>query len=132
MASDNASGRATARDRSADIMKARPDGGLASTEPVLLPIMAPRLQADCRPDGMVDLALWGCGKIAKVSFTPLAGPYVYGPNRIVAARGGVYAAQSAPVMLVRGARARRCNAGAAFRLVARGRGGRAGCRRDAA
>ena len=56
---------------------------------------------------MVDLALWGCGKIAKVRFTPLAGPYVYGPNRIVAARGGVYAAQSAPVMLVRGARARR-------------------------
>jgi hypothetical protein len=110
---DNASGFPSGeRDeavRSADIMRARPDGGLASAQPVLLPIMAPRLQADCRPDGMVDLAVWGCGKIAKVSFTPLAGPYVYGPNRILAARGGVYAAQSAPVMLVRGARARRVN-----------------------
>lgn len=84
-------------------MRARPDGGLASAEPVLLPIMAPRLQADCRPDGMVDLALWGCGKLAKVSFTPLAAPYIYGPNRILAAHGGVYVAQSAPAMLIRGA-----------------------------
>jgi Glycosyl-hydrolase family 116, catalytic region len=88
-------------------MTARPDGGLAGSEPVLLPIMAPRLQADCRPDGMVDLALWGCGKLAKVSFTPLAGPYFYSPNRIVAAHGGIYVAQSAPAMLVRGARLRR-------------------------
>jgi hypothetical protein len=88
-------------------MTALPDGGLVTTEPVLLPIMAPRLQADCRPDGMVDLALWGCGKLAKVSFTPLAGLYVYGPNRILAARGGVYVAQSAPAMLIRGAHARR-------------------------
>jgi hypothetical protein len=95
------------RERSADILEARPDGGLASAEPVLLPIMAPRLQADCRPDGMVDLALWGCGKLAKVSFTPLVAPYVYGPNRVTAARGGVYVAQSAPAMVVRGARARR-------------------------
>jgi hypothetical protein len=56
---------------------------------------------------MVDLSLWGCGKLGKVNFTPLEGPYVYGPNRIAARKGGVYVAQSAPAMLVRGAHVRR-------------------------
>ena len=66
--------------------------------------MAPRLQGDCSPDGMIELSVWGCGKLAKVRFTPLAGPYTYGPNRIVGSNGGVYTAQSVPVLLIRGTR----------------------------
>lgn len=84
-------------------MTARPDGLVASAEPVLLPIMAPRLQGDCEPDGKVTLALWGAGTLGSVSFSPLAGPYVYAPNRVTGASGGAYVAQSAPVMVIRGA-----------------------------
>ena len=92
----------------------RADGGLVSASAVQLPIMAPRLQGDCWPDGRLDLSLWGVGTLGKIRFTPLPGPYVYGPNRIVAATGGVYVAQSAPALLIRGVRltgtfpARRC------------------------
>ena len=87
------------------MLTARADGELTTSQPVLLPVMAPRLQGDCRPDGMLDLSLWGAGKLAKVRFTPLAAPYAYGPNRLIAAQGGIYVAQTAPVMLVRGAHA---------------------------
>ena len=90
--------------RDADIMTARPDGMVSSHQPVLLPIMAPRLQADCRPDGKITLALWGCGTLGTVTFTPLGGPFVYGPNRVTAETGGVYVAQSAPAMVIRGTR----------------------------
>jgi hypothetical protein len=81
---------------------------------VLLPVMAPRLQADCRPDGFADLSLWGVGRLGRVRFTPLKAPYFYGPNTVLAADGGIHVAQSAPALLVRGARlrqvhpARRC------------------------
>lgn len=92
----------------------QPDGKLASAEPVLLPVMAPRLQADCRPDGFADISLWGVGRLGRVRFTALNAPYLYGPNRLLAADGGIHAAQSGPVLLIRGARlrqvhpARRC------------------------
>lgn len=93
--------------RRAAVLTPRSDAGLASAEPEPLPIMAPRLQAELRPDGAAELALWGSGALAKLRFTPLGGPYVYGPNRVLAARGGVWVAQSAPAMLIRGARLRR-------------------------
>jgi glycogen debranching enzyme len=92
----------------------RPDGSLQSAAAVLLPVMAPRLQADCRPDGFADISLWGVGRLGRVRFTPLKAPYLYGPNTVLAAGGGIHAAQSAPALLVRGARlgqvhpARRC------------------------
>jgi hypothetical protein len=85
------------------VMTAGADGLVLSHEPVLLPIMAPRLQADCHPDGMVTLALWGAGTLGTVAFTPLGGPFVYGPNRVTAKNGGVHVAQTAPTMVIRGA-----------------------------
>jgi glycogen debranching enzyme len=88
------------------MLTARPDGALSSARPVLLPIMAPRLQGDCKPDGVVEISVWGCGKLGKVRFEPLAGPYSYGPNRVVGVTGGVFVAQSAPVMVIRGTRVR--------------------------
>lgn len=91
----------------ARLMTARPDGTATSDVAVLLPIMAPRLQADCDPGGRIELALWGSGKLGKVQFTPLVGPFVYGPNRVEASNGSVHVAQSAPILVIRGARAGR-------------------------
>lgn len=96
------------------MMTPTPQGEIATQHPVLLPIMAPRLQADLHPDGYVDLALWASGSLGRVRFSPLPGPYVYGPNRLVAESGGAYVAQSKPIMLVRNVKlktthpARRC------------------------
>jgi hypothetical protein len=84
------------------LLTPRADGAIVSDAPVLLPVMAPRLQADVFPDGAVDLSLWGVGKIGRVRFTPLTGPFAYGPNRVVGRKGGVHVAQSAPVMLIEG------------------------------
>src|SRR5690349_17451007 len=91
----------------ASIMRAQPDGSIASDSAVLLPIMAPRLQADCQPDGRIDLSLWGVGKLGTALFTGLPGPYAYAPNRVLAAQGGVYVAQSAPAMVITSTRLRR-------------------------
>jgi hypothetical protein len=66
--------------------------------------MTPRLQGELRPDGALDVALWGGGALARVRLTPLEGPFVYGPNRATAAGGGLFAAQSQPVLAVQGAR----------------------------
>lgn len=84
----------------------RADGLLGAERPVGLPIMAPRLQGEASPEGWLDLALWGAGDLGRVRFSPLAGPYIYGPNRFTGAAGGVHVAQSAPVLVVRGAELR--------------------------
>lgn len=89
------------------LMTARADGWIASTEAVLLPIMAPRLQGDLDPSGRMVLALWGAGTLGTISFSPLTGPYRYGPNSVAAENGGVHVAQSAPVMVIRGVTLRR-------------------------
>lgn len=89
---------------SPSIMTAKADGSVVSTTPVLLPIMAPRLQGDFHPEGTMALSLWGAGKLATISFTPLTGPYVYGPNSVSSATGSVHVAQSAPAMVIRGVR----------------------------
>ena len=98
----------------ASVLRQRADGLLDADRPVRLPFMASRLQGEASPDGWVDVALWGCGDLGRVRFTAIGGPYVYGPNRLTARGGGVFVAQSAPAILVRGARmtgvypARRC------------------------
>ena len=100
----------------APILTPRPDGLAEGVRPVLLPIMAPRLQGVAHPDGWIDLALWGAGDLGRVRFSRLGGPYVYGPNRVIGLDGGLHVAQSAPVLVVQGARfsglypARRCAA----------------------
>lgn len=91
----------------ANIMQARPDGGVGSDVAVLLPIMAPRLQADCQPDGKIELSLWGVGKLGTVLFEALPGPYVYGPNSVITGAGGVHVAQSAPAMVIISTKLRR-------------------------
>jgi hypothetical protein len=68
-----------------------------------MPIMAPRLQGEALASGSVDLALWGAGRLGRVRFTGLAGPYVHAPNRLTTPHGGVFVAQSAPALAIRGA-----------------------------
>jgi hypothetical protein len=65
--------------------------------------MAPRLQGELAPDGTLSLWLWGLGDVGRLTITPPAGPLVVAPNRIEGADGtGLYVAQSAPVVALRG------------------------------
>ena len=57
------------------LLSARDDGVLVAKNAVLLPVMAPRLQADVDPAGSVTLALWAAGALATVAFEPLPGPF---------------------------------------------------------
>lgn len=66
--------------------------------------MAPRLQGELGADGALDLALWGAGALGRVRVAPLEGPFVYAPNAMTAPAGGLFVAQSRPVLLLRGAR----------------------------
>jgi hypothetical protein len=86
------------------ILTPRADGRVESRAPVRLPIMAARLQGEVHADGLLELALWGAGALGRLRFTPIAGPYVHAPNLMTAPGGGVYAAQSDPVLVLRGAR----------------------------
>jgi hypothetical protein len=88
------------------ILTARPDGRVESRVPVRLPIMGPRLQGEVHAEGWMELALWGAGAMGRVRFDPIAGPYVHAPNLMTALGGGVYAAQSDPVLVLRGVRLR--------------------------
>jgi len=98
----------------APVLVAAADGTLVSPQSTVLPIMAPRLQADVWPSGRLDLSVWGVGRLARLRFAAIAGPYRYSPNRVEGRNGGVYVARSAPAMVlvgVSGARifpARRC------------------------
>jgi hypothetical protein len=85
------------------MLVARSDGLLGSSRAVAFPFAAPRLQGELRPDGALELSLWGAGEIARVRTTPLAGPFVYGPNRVTTPTGGLFVAQSRPVLVLRGA-----------------------------
>ena len=85
------------------ILTPRADGLVESATPVLLPVMAPRLQGELSAAGFGDLALWGEGDLGRIRFEPLAGPYVYGPNILTTPGGGIFVAQEAPVMAIRGA-----------------------------
>ena len=85
------------------LLTARADGRIAAERAVRLPLMAPRLQGVVDPDGELELALWGAGAMGRLRFTSIPGPYVAAPNLMVSAHGGVYAAQSDPVLLLKGA-----------------------------
>src|SRR5690242_16401203 len=82
------------------------DGQLRSSTPVLVPFMAPRLQGDCRPEGRIELSLWGAGKLVNLTFTGWSAPFTYAPNRVEAHGGGLYVAQSAPALFLKGAKLR--------------------------
>ncbi|MES2725254.1 MAG: glycogen debranching protein [Pseudomonadota bacterium] len=84
------------------MLTARPDGRVESTVPVLLPIMGPRLQGELHPEGRLELALWGAGDLGRLRFSALDGPYVHAPNLLTTPSGGAYAAQSDPVLVLRG------------------------------
>ncbi|WP_431324114.1 GH116 family glycosyl hydrolase [Rhizobium sp. YTU87027] len=104
----------SARQAKRQILTPLADGQLRSTEPVLVPFMAPRLQGDCRPEGKIELSLWGSGKLANLTFSGWSAPFTYAPNRVDAHGGGLYVAQSAPALFLKGAKlrtfipARRC------------------------
>jgi glycogen debranching enzyme len=66
--------------------------------------MAPRLQGELAADGVLTLSIWGTGEVGRLRFAPASGPYVLAPNRIETPRGGLYVAQSAPVLVTRGVR----------------------------
>ncbi|WP_174151689.1 GH116 family glycosyl hydrolase [Rhizobium skierniewicense] len=97
-----------------DIAFARPDGLVETRHSVQMAFMAPRLQGDFMPDGQLKLSLWGCGQMANIFFDAWDGPFIHAPNRIVAGSRSVHVAQTAPTLLLRGARltavrpARRC------------------------
>ncbi|MFI4974105.1 MAG: GH116 family glycosyl hydrolase [Caulobacterales bacterium] len=86
------------------MLRARPDGQLAAEAPVVMPFMGPRLQGQLHPDGRLEVAVWGGGDLGVVRVTRPAGPAVIGPNRRVGRGSGLHAAQSAPAVLLTGAR----------------------------
>lgn len=88
------------------LLTPRADGRVTSRSPVRLPIMAPRLQGEAHAEGLLELALWGAGSLGRLRFTPIDGPYVHAPNLMIAPAGGIYVAQSDPVLVLRGARFR--------------------------
>jgi glycogen debranching enzyme len=82
--------------------------------------MAPRLQGELAPDGALSLDLWGLGAAGRLRLAAWDGPLVVGPNRIeAAAGGGLWVAQSAPALAVKGPRP---EAEADGRLVIQARG----------
>lgn len=88
------------------LLSPRADGLIDAARPVVLPFMAPRLQGELSPDGRLDLSLWGAGRLGVLSLRGPAWPGVIGPNRLETPNGGgLWVAQSAPALLLRGARA---------------------------
>lgn len=82
----------------------RHDGWLTGQRPLPFALMAPRLQATLE-DGVLSLSLWGGGDLARIKLSfDWQAPFHYGPNILQARGGGMWVAQSAPVLLVRGAR----------------------------
>ncbi|HEY1751985.1 MAG TPA: hypothetical protein VGG29_12020 [Caulobacteraceae bacterium] len=67
--------------------------------------MAPRLQGELAADGSLTLSIWGAGEVGRLRPEGLHGPFVAGPNRLEGRGGGLYAAQSAPALALKGARA---------------------------
>ncbi|HZZ89667.1 MAG TPA: hypothetical protein VFE13_15175, partial [Caulobacteraceae bacterium] len=79
--------------------------------------MAPRLQGELAPDGTLRLAVWGVGEAGRLKLGGLTGPMVIAPNRIETdAGGGLWVAQSAPALLIRGASVEHIGGEASARL----------------
>ena len=86
-------------------LRPRADGLLDADVLPELPLMSPRLQGELGPDGTLTLSVWGAGEVGRLRIEGLNGPLVVGPNRIEAANvAGLFAAQSAPAVALRGAR----------------------------
>ncbi|HEY1425306.1 MAG TPA: GH116 family glycosyl hydrolase, partial [Caulobacteraceae bacterium] len=62
------------------------------------------LQGELGADGVLTLSVWGTGQVGRLRFAAAPGPFVIGPNRIASPRGGLFVAQSAPVLALRGVR----------------------------
>ena len=92
-----------------DTMKLQPqrDGRLSAARPVLLPFMAPRLQGDLYPDGKLTLSLWGAGHLSTLYLELPETEAFYTPNCAEWQNGGLFVAQSRPVLLVEGVRLKR-------------------------
>lgn len=88
------------------MLSARADGRVGGpAAPVAF--MAPRLQGEWRPEGRLDLQLWGAGALGTLNLTPAVGPFDYSPNGATGRRGGLHVAQSAPVLALTGVRLNR-------------------------
>lgn len=89
-------------------MRPRADGLIDADALPAFPIMAPRLQGELAGDGGLRLAIWGAGDAGSLRIAGLEGPFVIAPNRIAARGGaGIWVAQSAPVLAIKGARPER-------------------------
>ena len=88
-------------------LRPQPDGRLRAARPVLLPFMAPRLQGDLHPDDKLTLSLWGAGHLATLFLDLPEAEVFYTPNRAEWQGGGLFVAQSRPVLLVEGVRLKR-------------------------
>jgi glycogen debranching enzyme len=63
------------------------------------------MQGELSSDGTLTLSVWGAGEVGRLKVEGLNGPLVVGPNRIETALGaGLFVAQSAPAVALRGAR----------------------------
>ncbi|HEY3796807.1 MAG TPA: hypothetical protein VGL58_00510 [Caulobacteraceae bacterium] len=98
----------------------RADGLLDAAQLPQFPIMAARLQGELASDGSLTLALWGSGDVGVLTLGEIAGPMVIAPGRIETAAGqGLYVAQSAPALLLRGVTPGPIHGGPGGRLSAR-------------
>lgn len=85
----------------------REDGWLCGQTLHLFAIMAARLQATLEGNSL-SLSLWGGGDLARIALThDWQGPFAYGPNILTCDSGGLWVAQSQPVILLRHARTSR-------------------------
>jgi hypothetical protein len=98
-------------------LRPRADGLIDADALPAFPLMAPRLQGELGGDATLRLAVWGAGDVGSLRIAGLDGPLVIAPNRIEARSGaGVWVAQSAPVLAIKGARPERVRHGDAGRL----------------
>ena len=105
-------------------MRARADGLIDADILPAFPIMAPRLQGELAGDGTLRLSIWGTGEVGRLSVAGLQGPFVAGPNRLQASDGGgLWAAQSAPALALRGGRPEQIHHGGAGRFAVEARPG---------
>ena len=104
-------------------LRPRADGLLDAAAVPEFPLMAPRLQGELGADGVLTLAIWGAGEVGRLRLEGLAGPLVVAPNRLETASGGLFVAQSAPALALRGVRPRQLWPSGAGGFIVERRGG---------
>lgn len=84
----------------------RADGALVAETLPEVPFKGPRLQGELSSEGELRLSIWGAGEVGRLRIEGFEGPFAIGPNRIEGANGaGLFLAQTAPAMTLRGVRA---------------------------